>query len=1061
MMRVVQWSVRSFGCVRSAQVSLAPGLNVLHGPNDVGKSTLVTALRAALLLSHTSSTHETFSSWGSKESPEVSVVFETEPMRLHRVTKVFGAGGKATLEYGKDLQSFSMDARGRQVDEKLRALLRWGVPAPGGKGGVRGWPESFLGTVFLSGPDAAEVLRSTLDKDRDESGKASITTALEALAEDKLFKAVLQRAMARVEEAYTSRGKRMGKDAIWTRIRDRINDVQAQRNRWQKQMEQVEAARGQVAGLEAQVEAAEAAVAAAVAQVRDYDVRLERQRQAVRVKEKLVEARGHLSSCDRKVASAREGRERMGELEAALLVCQSSLQDAENERQRAVEAHRLAMEALQAARGADKAREREIARGKLDQQRVAWQAQADELGRLRAWAEKARDAEQGVQRAAEAVQAQERCVAAREVELGKARSVLEAADRQGRELVGVRQLRALRRLQGEQREAEEHAKQAVVLRKQVQEKRQEAQALRDQIAGMVLPNASTLGRLRSVGRELAVAEAKLEVGLAVQVVPKAVPLAVQFSLDGGGTAGLNLSGPAEFPARREVRLTVGEVAEVTVRAGGQQDREAADRARATWREQVDPVLAAAGAAGIEQLEALCGERDRLGEQLARLDRDVARLDAEAGVKEALSTRLEELGQAVKRQADELAGFDRDALEGLAAKLTTDEKVEREARKRQEERTDAARRLEELQAKSGEDRVRLERERTQLEMSIRARDSLLGDREASWVEVLARADGEAREVASKLVAVEHELLSLAESEAAELEGAVERERVAALGVQEAEALVSAARDALGRAKRERDEHAGALTILQKEAGAVDRDGALAVVSALEQELAVACEGLEPVDDALVQRAREGLQGLEEDLRTQQRQLDTARGGLQQLGGDVARERYQEALETLAQLERYEAEKELEYEGWRTLEQALREAEQQEASHLGRILAKPLEKRFSELTRGRYGAIELGASLQTAGITAQGQVRDVQTLSTGTVEQLSTLFRLSLAEELGTVVVLDDHLSHTHSERMAWFRGVLAKVSERAQVVVVTCWPEHYVGEEGAANVVDLAQAIVRY
>ena len=47
-MRLLRLQVADFGAIERADVALGPGLNVLHGPNDLGKSTLAAALRAVL-----------------------------------------------------------------------------------------------------------------------------------------------------------------------------------------------------------------------------------------------------------------------------------------------------------------------------------------------------------------------------------------------------------------------------------------------------------------------------------------------------------------------------------------------------------------------------------------------------------------------------------------------------------------------------------------------------------------------------------------------------------------------------------------------------------------------------------------------------------------------------------------------------------------------------------------------------------------------------------------------------------------------------------------------------
>ncbi len=75
-MRFRSLSVSHFRAVDRASLSFGPGLNVLYGPNDLGKTTLATAMRAALLLPADSSAHQQFLPWHSSESPQVTLVFE-------------------------------------------------------------------------------------------------------------------------------------------------------------------------------------------------------------------------------------------------------------------------------------------------------------------------------------------------------------------------------------------------------------------------------------------------------------------------------------------------------------------------------------------------------------------------------------------------------------------------------------------------------------------------------------------------------------------------------------------------------------------------------------------------------------------------------------------------------------------------------------------------------------------------------------------------------------------------------------------------------------------------
>ena len=47
-MKLRRLHAASFAAIREVDIEFGPGLNVLYGPNDLGKSTLVAAIRLAL-----------------------------------------------------------------------------------------------------------------------------------------------------------------------------------------------------------------------------------------------------------------------------------------------------------------------------------------------------------------------------------------------------------------------------------------------------------------------------------------------------------------------------------------------------------------------------------------------------------------------------------------------------------------------------------------------------------------------------------------------------------------------------------------------------------------------------------------------------------------------------------------------------------------------------------------------------------------------------------------------------------------------------------------------------
>jgi hypothetical protein len=234
-MRLVKLSVQRFQCVESAELEFGPHLNILYGPNDLGKSSLAWAIRAVLLLQHGSVHAERFSSWYAAGEPRVMLTFCDDSGRYWRVTKTFGgSGGRSELESSKDGQVFIMEEKARSVDEKLRGLLRWGLTAPGGKGRMA-IPESFLTHVLLA--DQAQdsvrkiLFEPQLDKDQDESGRARLVAALGALAEDPLFKTILDHATESMQRAFTPKGQRKrSAGSPWLEANERINALRAEKD---------------------------------------------------------------------------------------------------------------------------------------------------------------------------------------------------------------------------------------------------------------------------------------------------------------------------------------------------------------------------------------------------------------------------------------------------------------------------------------------------------------------------------------------------------------------------------------------------------------------------------------------------------------------------------------------------------------------------------------------------------------------------------------------------------------------------------------------------------------
>jgi uncharacterized protein YhaN len=157
--------------------------------------------------------------------------------------------------------------------------------------------------------------------------------------------------------------------------------------------------------------------------------------------------------------------------------------------------------------------------------------------------------------------------------------------------------------------------------------------------------------------------------------------------------------------------------------------------------------------------------------------------------------------------------------------------------------------------------------------------------------------------------------------------------------------------------------------------------------------------------------------------------------------------------------------------------LKAAEDGEAAHLGRALGEPVGRRFAELTGGRYGKLEFDPLLSASGLDVAGVSGNddvISALSVGTRDQLATLVRLTIANQLKSAIVLDDHLVQTDATRLAWFREILLKTALETQVLVFTCRaPDYLLAAElrrstrsgasslGSIHVVDLKPLVLRW
>ncbi|SDU26401.1 AAA family ATPase [Halopseudomonas salegens] len=126
-MQLIELEVNQFRQFRKPLrlTELQPGLNVIAGPNESGKSTLVRAIRAAFFERHGSSVVTDLQPWGdSSAAPEISLRFlwQGESWHLHK---------RFLKQKRCDLHIENQHWSGSEAEERLAALLGYEFPGKG------------------------------------------------------------------------------------------------------------------------------------------------------------------------------------------------------------------------------------------------------------------------------------------------------------------------------------------------------------------------------------------------------------------------------------------------------------------------------------------------------------------------------------------------------------------------------------------------------------------------------------------------------------------------------------------------------------------------------------------------------------------------------------------------------------------------------------------------------------------------------------------------------------------------------------------------------------------
>ncbi|MCU1382593.1 MAG: putative GTP-binding protein [Acidobacteria bacterium] len=854
---------------------------------------------------------------------------------------------------------------------------------------------------------------------------------------------MLNATQARRDEAYTEKGaKKTAKGSVFKAAADRINDARDEKEQLQRVVDDSEGVEKQLQELTARRDQREAALIHATDRLKTFEL-LSTQAAAVAIADEQVRVASVEVERIRRIGVDVEAAERtvtalatqVNSAASSLNVAQGRLKDAEAALASATEAARAA--------GADSSSTGTVARQSLELRRVA----AEQASRD---AQQRTDEANAAHKLVEAAETADAEYRKQQAEAERARESLAVAA--ASEQTATEQLRRLDVLERalESRAADERllSAQTEVEKEASLRAHLEAGTLeRDEIirarAAISVPTLDALTPMRRLANDLAGARGALNVGLVVTVTPKR-PVDISVQKDGTPGVTRSIDEPLEIQADAEVDVDLADVMTVRIRAGRREAQQTMELLEQRWGRDIVPHLSAAN---VNDLDALAAKV----EEARALDTSIVAKHAEL---ESFRVQLELLAGSADslRHASEAATMARAALgdvslDTLASDIATlgPTPTDKLRKRRKQLSTD----VEGARAVASQSRTNQtladERSRTSkgaLDAAVVARDAALArfpggvtvalsDARAS----LAAASDEQKKLATELAALE----STIAAEAVRVETAVRATRLAA---EHARIAVENGQEEQKKAIAEHASELGRLEELRRQRDSQDLSGAENRLREAADHRARVPVPERTVSDVEVAAARNAEASARADLERIVGEIHKTHGALEQVGGSVARERLRDAVEALESAERHEREIEAEYDAWLLLLQQMKEADAAQATDLGQTLAPAIAGRFEELTQRRYESVRLSAQLGTEGVVVGGAVRSTERMSVGTREQLSTLYRLSLAEYLQTTVVLDDQLVQSDDTRMDWFRALLAEKARNFQIIVFTCRPVDY-------------------
>ena len=216
------------------------------------------------------------------------------------------------------------------------------------------------------------------------------------------------------------------------------------------------------------------------------------------------------------------------------------------------------------------------------------------------------------------------------------------------------------------------------------------------------------------------------------------------------------------------------------------------------------------------------------------------------------------------------------------------------------------------------------------------------------------------------------------------------------------------------------------------------------------------------EELVKRLETQLRAMRDEETDAIRQEERERGSLERLAEQGPYTRLAEAEDRVARVERDLNDEERRTNAIKLLHETVLACRKEAMASISGPIESAATRIFHRIAGGRLGNLLLDDALtpdRVSPATATAEVKLIDGLSGGEREQSPLAARLALAEVLARderqLAVLDDVLIFTDAGRFARVLDVLEEMTERLQIVVLTCHPERYYGL-GDASFIDLKE-----